>query len=133
MQSYPIGSTGELVQVVERMIRMRHKIHTATRIFQALRTAVNEGLQSLELALEQAVAILDLGGRLVVISFHSMEDRLVKDFLRREAQDCIYPPGTAVCVCGHSPTLKLITKKAIRPSLDEVRANPRSRSPRSRN
>jgi len=111
---------------------MRHKIHTATRTFQALRTAVNEELESLELALEQAVDILDLGGRLVVISFHSLEDRLGKGFLRREAQGCLCPPGTAACVCGHSPTLKLITKKVIRPSLDEVRANPRSRSARLR-
>ena len=132
VQSRPLRSTGELVQVVERVIRVRHKIHAATRTFQALRIAVNKELESLELALEQAVHILDPGGRLVVISFHSLEDRLVKVFLRQEAQGCLCPPGTAVCACGHSPTLKLITKKAIRPSLAEVRANPRSRSARLR-
>ena len=132
VQSRPIRSTGELVRVVERVIRVRHKIHAATRTFQALRIAVNKELESLELALKQAVHILDLGGRLVVISFHSLEDRLVKGFLRREAQGCLCPPGTAVCVCGHSPMLKLITKKVIRPSADEVRANPRSRSARLR-
>ncbi len=128
----PIRSTGELVRAVEQVLRKRHRIHVATKTFQALRIAVNKELENLELALRQAVTILGFSGRLVVISFHSLEDRLVKSFLSRESRGCLCTPETMVCVCGHVPTLKLIAKKAIRPSLAEVRTNPRSRSARLR-
>jgi len=132
VENRPIRSTGELVHAVEQVARGRRKIHPATRTFQALRIAVNRELENLELALKQAVDILDIGGRLVVISFHSLEDRLVKGFLRREAQGCLCPRGTPTCICGHKPTLRLIAKKAIKPSPDEVQSNPRSPSARMR-
>ena len=128
----PIGSTSELVQVVRQVLRKRHKIHVATRTFQALRIAVNKELENLELALKQVADVLGFGGRIVVISFHSLEDRLVKSFFGRESRGCLCPPGLPVCVCSHVPTLKLLTKKVIRPSLAEVRTNPRSRSARLR-
>ncbi|TET77254.1 MAG: 16S rRNA (cytosine(1402)-N(4))-methyltransferase, partial [Dehalococcoidia bacterium] len=81
---------------------------------------------------EQALNLLGSGGRIVVISFHSLEDRLVKGFLRREAQECLCPPGTPACICGHTPRLKISSKKAIKPSPVEVQANPRSRSAKMR-
>lgn len=112
--------------------KARGRIHPATRTFQALRIAVNQELDSLQLALEQAVELLESGGRLVVISFHSLEDRVVKKFFRRESQECLCPPEVPVCVCGHSPRLKAVTRKPVRPSSAEVQANPRSRSARMR-
>ncbi len=128
----PFHTTKDLAAIVERVVGRRGRIHPATRTFQALRIAVNDELAALEEALPQAVEILASGGRLAVISFHSLEDRLVKHFLRRESRDCICPPGTPVCVCGHRATLRLVTRKPIRPTADEVTANPRSRSARLR-
>lgn len=129
----PLGTTQELARVVEQAVGgTRGRIHPATKTFQALRIAVNHELENLELALEQAVNLLGNGGRLVVISFHSLEDRLVKGFFRREAQWCICPPGMPACICGHTPRLKVLSKKAFRPSLVEVQTNPRSRSARMR-
>ncbi|MFQ5924562.1 MAG: 16S rRNA (cytosine(1402)-N(4))-methyltransferase RsmH [Dehalococcoidia bacterium] len=130
--SRPLSSTLELAAVVERAVGIRGRIHPATRTFQALRIAVNQELDRLKEALKQAGDLLGFGGRLVVISFHSLEDRLVKEYLREESQDCLCPPKTPVCVCGHTATLRLITKKAITPSLDEIQANPRSRSAKMR-
>jgi 16S rRNA (cytosine1402-N4)-methyltransferase len=89
-------------------------------------------LESLTLALDQALGLLGHGGRLVVISYHSLEDTIVKDFLRRETRDCICPPDTPVCICGHKATLRPITRGALRPRDDEVAMNPRSRSARLR-
>ena len=129
----PIRTTSQLAGIVERAVGGRHgKIHPATKTFQAIRIAVNHELENLESALAQAVRILGFEGRLVVISYHSLEDRIVKQFLRREASGCICPPGTIKCVCGHTPTVKLVTKKVVVPSQAEVRANPRSRSARMR-
>jgi len=129
----PVYSSAELAGIIERAVGGRHgKIHPATRTFQALRIVVNDELDNLESALQQAVKILGFEGRLVVISYHSLEDRIVKQFMRREASGCICPPGTPSCICGHTPTLKLITKKVIVPSRAEVRANPRSRSAKMR-
>ena len=130
--SRPLSTTLELATVVERAVGIRGRIHPATRTFQALRIAVNQELDRLEEALKQALNLLGIGGRLVVISFHSLEDRMVKGYLREESQDCLCPPQTPVCVCGHTATLELITRKAITPSLDEIRANPRSRSAKMR-
>jgi len=110
----------------------RGKIHPATKTFQALRIAVNQELESLELALKQAVSLLGSGGRIVVISFHSLEDRVVKGFLRTESQGCLCPPSAPVCVCGHEPRLRMVTKKAVKPSPAELRVNPRSRSAKMR-
>ncbi|TET40716.1 MAG: 16S rRNA (cytosine(1402)-N(4))-methyltransferase RsmH [Dehalococcoidia bacterium] len=130
--SRPLSTTLELAAVVERAVGIRGRIHPATRTFQALRIAVNQELDRLEEALKQAVNLLGIGGRLVIISFHSLEDRLVKEYLREESQDCLCPPKTPVCVCGHTATLRLITRKVITPSLDEIQANPRSRSAKMR-
>lgn len=128
----PLRTTRDLVAVIERVMQRRERIHPATRTFQALRIAVNDELATLEAALPQAVEMLAPGGRLVVISFHSLEDRLVKRFMRRESQDCICPPGAPVCTCRHRATLRLITRKPVRPTAEEVAANPRSRSARLR-
>lgn len=129
----PLRTTQELARVVEQAVGgKRGRIHPATKTFQALRIAVNHELENLELALEQAVNLLGNGGRIVVISFHSLEDRLVKGFFRREAQWCICPPGMPACICGHTPRLKVLSKKAFRPSPVEVQTNPRSRSARMR-
>jgi len=128
----PIDTTLRLAAVVERTIGFRGKIHPATRTFQALRITVNQELRRLETALKQVANILCSGGRLVVISFHSLEDRLVKNYMRQESKDCLCPPEVPVCTCGHKAVLKLITKKVIIPSPAELLANPRSRSARMR-
>jgi len=130
----PVCTTRELAAIVAAAVgrRYRGRVHPATRTFQALRIAVNDELAALEAALPQAVELLAPGGRLVVISFHSLEDRLVKQFLRRESRDCICPPEAPDCICDHRATLRVITRKPLRPSVDEVSANPRSRSARLR-
>ena len=133
VESRPIHTSLRLAQVVEGVVaRGRSRIHPATKTFQALRMEVNEELRNLELGLKQAIELLDKGGRLVVISYHSLEDRLVKETLRREATDCICPPERPVCMCGHKATLKLVRRKIITPSPAEVLVNPRSRSARMR-
>jgi len=129
----PINTTLQLVGAIEQAIgKSRGKIHPATRTFQALRITVNQELTNLEIALKQAVSLLDSGGRLVVISYHSLEDRLVKEFMRQEAKSCICPPDTPVCGCNHTPTLKLVNRKTVVPSVDEKKTNPRSRSAKLR-
>ena len=128
----PLRTTQELVAVIEQTIGRRGRIHPATRTFQALRIAVNDELRVLEDVLPQAVEILTPGGRLAVISFHSLEDRVVKKFMRRENRDCICAPRMPICTCDHQATLQLIVRKPIRPTSDEVAANPRSRSGRLR-
>lgn len=112
--------------------RGNRRTHPATRTFQALRIAVNDELNTLGVGLNQAVELLAPAGRLAVISYHSLEDRLVKTFLVREAAQCICPPGLPVCVCQHRPRLKLVNRRVIRPGPAEVAANPRSRSARLR-
>lgn len=128
----PLHTTRELAAVVERATGRRGRIHPATRTFQALRIAVNDELAALEAVLPQAVEVLAPGGRLAVISFHSLEDRLAKRFLRRESRDCLCPPESPICTCDHRATLRVITRKPIRPTADEAAANPRSRSARLR-
>ncbi len=128
----PIETTRQLALLIEKAIGRRGKIHPATKTFQALRIAVNHELEHLEAALRQAVDLLGYDGRLVVISYHSLEDRIVKQFMQREARSCICPPGTPICTCGHTPRLKLINKKVITPTTTEVRINPRSRSAKLR-
>jgi len=133
IQSRPVHTTLELAQVVASAVGGRHgRVHPATKTFQALRIAVNSELANLETALRQAVDLLGHGGRLVVISYHSLEDRIVKQFMKREAAGCVCPPGTPVCKCGRAPTMKLVTKRVIVPSEAEVLMNPRSRSARMR-
>jgi len=129
----PLHSTVQLAEVIAKAVGGRRTgIHPATRSFQALRIAVNRELESLEAALPQAMAALKPGGRLAVISFHSLEDRTVKLFFRQESRDCICPPEQLACTCGHKATLKEITRRPIRPSDQEVAANPRARSSRLR-
>lgn len=128
----PVTTTRELAQIVEEVYGGRWgRIHPATKTFLALRLAVNNELENLPIALKQALDLLAPQGRLVVISYHSLEDRIVKDFMKQEAKGCICPPETLVCQCHHSPTLKA-SKKVITPSLAEIAFNPRSRSARLR-
>ncbi len=132
VEARPVDTTAELAAVVEQVAGRRGRIHPATRTFQALRIAVNDELAVLEAVLPQAVNILSPGGRLAVISFHSLEDRLVKRFLRRESRDCICPPEIPACMCDHRATVRLITRKPRMSTEEEIAANPRSRSARLR-
>ena len=133
VQNRPIATTVELASLVEQALGgKRAKIHPATRTFMALRIAVNSELQNLELALKQTINLLRPGGRLTVISYHSLEDRIVKQFMRYAASSCLCPPGTVICRCGHVPTLKLISRKVIKPTSLEIESNPRSRSAKLR-
>lgn len=126
----PLNTTTELASLISRAIphSPRSRIHPATRTFQALRIAVNDELTALSAGLEQARDILGAGGRIVVISFHSLEDRIVKQFFQRESRDCVCPPEQPTCTCEHRATLKVITKRPVSPSVSEAERNPRSRS-----
>ena len=128
----PLNTTLELAAIVAKAVGSHGRIHPATKTFQALRIAVNKELERLKIALKQALNILEVGGRIVVISYHSLEDRLVKDFFRIESQNCLCPRQTPVCICSHHATLKLITKRVVTPTHTEVLANPRSRSAKMR-
>ena len=136
----PLRTTTELAAVIAvaaptKLGRSRsagRRIHPATRSFQALRIAVNDELAALASALEQARDVLGHSGRLVVIAFHSLEDRIVKQFIRRESRDCICPPQVPACACGHVASLRPLSKGVLRPSAQEIAANPRSRSARLR-
>ncbi|MCH8186116.1 MAG: 16S rRNA (cytosine(1402)-N(4))-methyltransferase RsmH [Chloroflexi bacterium] len=130
----PIRTTTQLAEVVRRATGRpaRGRIHPATRTFQAIRMEVNREMDNLTRGLEGAIEVLNAGGRLAVISYHSLEDRLVKQKLRAESSDCICPPGLPQCVCGHKASLRLVNRRVIRPSIDEVQANPRARSARMR-
>jgi 16S rRNA (cytosine1402-N4)-methyltransferase len=133
VQNRPIRTTGQLADLIVRESGGRHgRIHPATQLFQALRIAVNDELETLEHGLEAAVKLLKPGGRLAVISFHSLEDRLVKNFIRDQSLDCICPPQQPVCTCDAEPTLKAVTRKVVRPSDQEIAENPRSRSAKLR-
>jgi len=133
VENRPLKSTTELARIVTKAVNgERGRIHPATRTFQALRIAVNQELENLRFALQQAVNLLGKGGRLVVISFHSLEDRLVKELITRESRGCICPPQTPVCTCEHVPRLRPVNKKVITPKADEIALNPRSRSAKMR-
>jgi 16S rRNA (cytosine1402-N4)-methyltransferase len=125
----PIETTGQLAAIVARAIGGRRgaHVHAAAKTFQALRIAVNGELDELERALPKSLESLALGGRLAVIAFHSLEDRIVKNFLREQSRDCVCPPEQPVCTCDHRPRLRLIGK-AIRPTETEQATNPRSAS-----
>ncbi len=131
----PIGRTGQLVDVVRGSIPAPARFgegHPAKRVFQALRIEVNHELESLEAGLPAALEMLRPGGRLAVISFHSLEDRIVKRFLRDRARGCTCPPEFPVCVCGREPELRILTSKPIRPSAREIDLNARAASARLR-
>jgi 16S rRNA (cytosine1402-N4)-methyltransferase len=131
-----IETAEQLASLVERVAPGRapgrRRVHPATRVFQALRIAVNGELSALEQALRAAVDLLRPGGRLVVLSYHSLEDRIVKRFLQAERRGCVCPPEVPVCVCGRAPRLRLLTPRGVTPSPEEIAANPRSRSARLR-
>jgi 16S rRNA (cytosine1402-N4)-methyltransferase len=133
VQARPIKTTLELAHVIQRTAgKSSGKIHPATRSFQALRIAVNQELQALEDFLPQAIEALTPGGRLAVISFHSLEDRIVKHTFRRESQDCICPPEQPACTCGHKAVIREINRHPIEAGEEEIKVNPRARSARLR-
>lgn len=127
----PIATTGQLAELVRRVVP-GGRIHPATRTFQALRIAVNEELSVLESALRQAHALLADGGRLGAISFHSLEDRIVKQYLTSQASPCTCPPRWPVCTCGRQPRMERVTRKAVAAGDSEVAVNPRARSAKLR-
>lgn len=130
----PVATTGQLASIIGAVLGRRpgQRINPATKTFQALRIAVNDELSNVERGLDAAVGLLVPGGRLVVISYHSLEDRTVKVFFNREAATCVCPPSLPVCVCGQTPRLKIINRRVIKPSSEEVQSNPRSRSAKLR-
>ena len=136
VRNRPLRTTWELARAVEQAVggaRGRTQIHPATKVFLALRIRVNGELDSLDAALPQAHSLLGFGtahggGRLVVISFHSLEDRVVKQYMRRESTDCLCPPQVPVCRCGHVATLRDLTRRAVKPGDAEIARNPRARS-----
>ena len=134
-QERPISTTLELVEVIKGAMparALKEKQHPAKRSFQAIRIAVNDELASVDRMLQGAVPRLNRGGRLAVITFHSLEDRIVKNALAQFARGCVCPPDFPVCVCGRTPDVKLVSKKPILPSEEEVRENPRARSAKLR-
>jgi 16S rRNA (cytosine1402-N4)-methyltransferase len=131
----PFERTADLVETIKAAIPAPRRFgdgHPAKRVFQALRIAVNDELAALERALPAALSMLRPGGRIAVISFHSLEDRIVKRFFAAQVRGCVCPPDLPVCVCGREPTLRLVTRKAVRPSPQEIAENPRSASARLR-
>lgn len=132
VKARPLQTTRQLAAVIESVLPRGGHIHPATRTFQALRIAVNQELDRVEKVLPQAVAALKSAGRLAIISFHSLEDRLVKEYFRRECRDCICPPRQPICTCGHKATLKEISRKPITPGQAEISDNPRARSAKLR-
>ncbi|MCK5416486.1 16S rRNA (cytosine(1402)-N(4))-methyltransferase RsmH [Candidatus Parcubacteria bacterium] len=130
-----ITRTKQLVEIIKQSIPKKFqskKIHPATKVFQALRIATNNEIENLEKALPQIVKLLYPGGKIVIVSFHSLEDRIVKRFFKEEARDCICPKTAPVCVCNHEPNLKIITKKIVLPSDEEIKNNLKARSAKMR-
>jgi 16S rRNA (cytosine1402-N4)-methyltransferase len=132
----PVRSAEVLAALIERALppnpRLPRRTHPATRAFQALRIAVNDELGALEAGLLAALELLRPGGRLVVLSYHSLEDRIVKRFIQSERRGCVCPPEVPVCVCGRNPRLRLVTRPSLTPTASEISANPRARSARLR-
>lgn len=128
----PFTTTTQLATCIAHTIRSNGRIHPATKIFQALRIAVNDELQTVQKGLETAVSLLKPAGRLAVISFHSLEDRLVKHYFRQLSQECVCPPQQPICTCNARATVRLVARKAIQATAAEIAANPRSRSARLR-
>ena len=131
----PIMTTGELAAVVAGAVkggRMKERIHPATKTFQALRIAVNEELSSLRRVLDDGIDVLNAGGRFSVISFHSLEDRMVKNTFRTWEKGCVCPPRFPLCVCNEEKKVTVITRKPVKPDQEEINLNPRSRSARLR-
>lgn len=132
VSSRPVTTADQLVEIVTQAVRPPHASSALARVFQALRIVVNDELGALEEGLSQAVELLRPQGRLAVISFHSLEDRIVKSFMLRLSRTCTCPPDLPVCVCGTVPRLRPVTRRPVFPSEEEVQMNPRSRSARLR-
>lgn len=128
----PINTTLELLEIIKKVKKDREKINPATRVFQALRIAVNSELDNLKISLEKVLKYIKKGGRMVIISFHSLEDRIVKEFFKKESSDCICENKKMQCICGHKKTIRIITKKPIIPETYEIKENPRARSAKLR-
>lgn len=132
VNSRPVQTTGELADLILKNFGKKERIHPATRTFQALRIAVNNELESIETVIPMAVALLKPGGRLAIISFHSLEDRLVKEYFRHESVDCICPPRQPICTCEHKASIKEINRKPIEADDIEKQSNSRARSAKLR-
>jgi len=131
----PLTQVKDLLEILKKTLApvyRKQKIHFATRVFQALRIAVNQEYSEIKAGLEAALAVLDSKGRLAAISFHSGEDRLVKNFFRRESRDCLCPPNVPACICGHQKSLQILTRKPLVPTPEEIQANPSARSAKLR-
>jgi 16S rRNA (cytosine1402-N4)-methyltransferase len=131
----PIGDSVRLAEIIAAAmppLTRRGGINPATKTFQALRLETNREIEALEKVLPTATSLLKKGGRLVIVSFHSLEDRVVKNFFKKESRECVCPPSFPVCRCGHEASLKILTKKPVVPSEEEIKNNPRSRSAKLR-
>ncbi len=133
VKSRPVKTTYELTEIISNIKRKsKSKIHPSTKVFQALRIYVNQELKNVEKGLEEAMKLLKFGGKISVISYHSLEDRIVKNFLRKNSIDCICPVSMIECQCNHTATIKIVNKKVIKPTEKEIKNNPRSRSAKLR-
>jgi len=134
VRARPLTTTQQLASAVEKAMPRRHedKIHPATRVFQALRIAVNDELETVKQGIQVGLDLLRPQGRMAIISFHSLEDRIVKEAFRLAATDCICPPKTPICICNHKASVQLLTKKPIIADDAEIAHNPRSRSAKLR-
>jgi 16S rRNA (cytosine1402-N4)-methyltransferase len=132
VQNRPFSTTRQLADLILKVLGKKERIHPATRTFQALRIAVNDELGSIESVLPTAIRLLRPGGRLAVISFHSLEDRIVKETFRRESTDCLCPPRQPVCNCGHKARIKAINRKPLEAGEAEIQENSRARSAKLR-
>jgi len=132
-QNRPIYTTFELANLVKKAYGSQYsQIHPATRTFQAIRIAVNQEMQAIESVIPQAIRLLKPGGKLAIISFHSLEDRIVKSIFRTESKDCICPPDQPICTCNHIKSIKEVNRKPIEASPEEITNNPRARSAKLR-
>ena len=133
IKARPLQSTGQLREIILSVVKNNpRKVHPATLVFQAIRIEVNQELSGVESFLPDAITALHSGGRLAVITFHSLEDRIVKHYFQMESKDCLCPPKQPVCTCGHKASIKILTRKSIQASKDEMSQNSRSRSARLR-
>jgi len=128
----PITNTIQLAEIINSINPTREKLHPATRTFMALRIAVNDELKAIENVLPQAIQALSVGGRMAVISFHSLEDRLVKNFFRQESKNCLCPPRQPLCTCGHKASIRELNRRPLIPTDLEISSNPRARSAKLR-
>jgi 16S rRNA (cytosine1402-N4)-methyltransferase len=127
-----IETTGELVKIIDRVVGKKYRLKVLARVFQSLRIAVNNELDNLKIALDSAVDVLEKGGRIVVISYHSLEDRIVKNFFKRMEKMCVCSPDASECKCGKVQVIRILTKKPIVPKEEEISSNPRARSAKLR-